>query len=301
MSAGGSRRVVVIALLANLGIAVAKLVAALATGSGSMLAEAIHSFADCGNQGLLLVGASRSAKPPDERHPLGYGREAYFWAFMVAVVLFTLGGLFSIYEGVEKLRHPHDLDHAGWALGVLGFALVVEGYSLMQALKAARQARGDASLLRWGRRTADVDLLVVTFEDLAAQAGLVLAFAAILLTLWTGDTRFDAAGSLAVGLVLLVVAVFVGAQMRRLIVGFSAEETTYATLREVWDGHGFDVLRAIAVWSGPGTLMVAVKVRCRDHALTGTELVGRLNAGEAAVRGRLPEVRWQFAEPDAEA
>lgn len=298
VAAGGSRKVVLIALFANLGIALAKLVAALATGSGSMMAEAIHSFADCGNQGLLLVGSSRSARPPDERHPAGYGREAYFWAFLVAVVLFTLGGVFSLYEGVEKFRHPHALEHAGWAIGVLAFALVIEGYSLWAALKAAKSARGDRSLMAWARETGDVDLLVVTFEDIAAQAGLVIALIAVVLAVATGDTRFDAAGSCAVGVVLLVVAVFIGAQLRRLIVGFSAGPDTHAALREVWAAHGFDILRAIAVWSGPGRITVALKVAPRDRAVGAAAMIASINAAETAMRARLPEVAWQFVEPD---
>lgn len=300
MSAGGSTRVVLIALAANLGIALAKLGAAVATGSGSMMAEAIHSFADCGNQGLLLLGAARGRRPPDERQPMGYGREAYFWAFLVAVVLFTLGGVFSVYEGVHKLLDPHPLEHAGWALAILGVSLVLEGVSLAAALRSTKAARGETGLLSWARRTGDVDLLVVTFEDIAAQAGLVAASAAILLAMATGDTRFDAAGSIVVGVVLLVVAVFVGAQMRRLIVGFTAEPATYDAVRAVWGEHGFDVIRAIAVWSGPGKLMVALKVVPRDRTQAADALIGRMNAAEAAVRARVPEVAWQFVEPDLE-
>ena len=298
MSAGGSARVVVIALCANLGIALAKLAAAVATRSGSMLAEAIHSFADCGNQGLLLLGASRARRPADAQHPLGYGREAYFWAFMVAVVLFTLGGAFSLYEGIDKLRHPHPLEHAGWALAVLGVSLALEGASLLAALRAAQAARGSHGLLAWARRTGDVDLLVVTFEDIAAQAGLLAAAAAIGLATATGDVRYDAAGSIVVGVILLVVAVFVGAQMRRLIVGYTAEPETYDGVRAAWDEHGFDVLRTIAVWSGPGAVMVAVKVVPRDRSVSAEELIRRINAGEAAVRARVPEVAWLFVEPD---
>lgn len=300
MAAGGSRKVVLIALFANLGIAIAKVIAAAATKSGSMLAEAIHSFADCGNQGLLLLGASRSARPADARHPLGYGREAYFWAFLVAVVLFTLGGLFSLNEGIHKLRDPHPLENEGWALGVLGVSLVIEGVSLAVALKAANAARGADSLVAWARKSADVDLLVVTFEDIAAQAGLTIAFIAVLLASWTGDSRYDAVGSLLVGVVLLVVAVFVGAQMRRLIVGFSADSRTHETISRVWGEHGFDVLRAIVVWSGPGKLTVSLKVVPRDRSIPAGDLMRKINAAEAAVRSNVPEVAWQFVEPDFE-
>ena len=293
--------VVLIALGANLGIGVAKLVAALATGSGSMMAEAIHSFADCGNQGLLLVGESRGLNPADDRHPMGYSREAYFWAFLVAVVLFTLGGVFSVYEGIHKLRDQHAIEHVGWALGVLGVSLVLEGVSLMAALRATKVARAGEPLLCWARRTGDVDLLVVTFEDIAAQAGLAVAFVAVLLAAITGDTRYDAAGSIIVGLILLVVAVFIGAQMRRLIVGFTAEPRTYDAIRAVWGEHDFEVLRVIAIWSGPGKVMVALKVVPKDRSVAAGVLIQRMNAAETAVRARVPEVAWQFVEPDFEA
>ncbi|MCE9637268.1 MAG: cation diffusion facilitator family transporter [Planctomycetes bacterium] len=298
MSAGGSRKVVLMALGANFGIAVSKLVAAVFTGSGSMMAEAIHSFADCGNQGLLLLGAARSAKPANEHHPLGYGREAYFWAFLVAVVLFTLGGAFSVYEGVEKLRHPHELEHVGWAVGVLALSVVLEGMSFLAAWRAVAKVRRGRSLLSWARSTGDVDLLVVTFEDIAALAGLTLALVAVLAAWATGNTMYDAVGSIFVGLVLLTVAVFVGAQMRRLIVGFSAEPSTQEAVRGVWSEHGFDVLRMIAVWSGPGSVTVSLKVLPRDLSVNARALIDRMNAAESDVRRRVPEVTWQFVEPD---
>jgi cation diffusion facilitator family transporter len=301
MSHGESRKVVIIALVMNGAIATAKLIAAIATASGSMMAEAIHSYADCGNQGLLLLGASRAKQPADRRHPLGYGREAYFWAFMVAVVLFTVGGSFSIYEGIHKLADPHELENWQWAVGVLVVALVLEGVSLAAALKAAKEVRGDRSLMNWARTSGDVDLIVVTFEDIAAQAGLALALVAVLLTVWTGRTEFDAAGSIVVGVLLLVVAVFVGAQMRRLIVGWTADEKTYETLRRVWGEQGFDVLHAIAEWSGPSQITVAVKVKPRDLTVSAAALIERINAGELAVRAALPQVAWQFVEPDAAA
>jgi cation diffusion facilitator family transporter len=296
--AGGSRKVVLIALFANGGIAAAKFVAALATKSNSMMAEAIHSAADCGNQGLLLLGGSRAEKPADERHPLGYGREAHFWALMVAVVLFTVGGLFAIYEGVAKLSDPRPLEQPIWAVGVLVFAIALETYSLTAAWNAVKVARGDLPLMAWARRTGDVDLLVVMFEDIAAEAGLVLALAAVSLTWATGDSRWDGAGSIAVGAVLLVVAVYVGAQMRRLIVGSAADPATMDAVRGVWDRAGFDVVRAVGVWSGPGKVLVAMKVRPREGGLSAEKLIARINETEKAVRAAVPEVGHQFVEPD---
>lgn len=300
MAHGGSRRVVVIALVANLGIALAKLVAALVTRSGSMLAEAIHSFADAGNQGLLLVGDARAARRPDARHPMGYGREAYFWALLVAVLLFTLGGLFSGYEGVHKLLHPEPVSHAGWALGVLALAIVLEGGSLRAAWREAARARAGQPLGAWARSTGDVNLLVVVYEDLAAMLGLVIALGAVLLTWLTGNPLFDAAGSCVLALLLLYVAVFLGAQVRRLITGHGVGPVERAALEQVWQAHGFRLLRLAAVWTGPHQLTVAVKVLPDDLAQSSAALLERINAAEAAVRARLPEVTMQFSEPDRE-
>lgn len=298
MSHGGSKKVVILALLANGGIAIAKFVAAGFTGSGAMMAEAIHSSADCGNQGLLLLGAARSTKPATENHPLGYGREAYFWGMLVAVMLFTLGGGFSVYEGIHKLLDPHDLEHEYWAIGVLLFSLALETVSLRAAWKAVREIRGTKPLLAWSRTTGDVDLLVVLYEDLAAEAGLAIALSAIVLAKLTGNTAFDAAGSMAVGVVLLGVAVFLGAQIRRLIVGFAADEEIRKKIRSIWEEHGFEVFRIIAVWTGPHQVMLALKVKLGDTENDARQFVLRMNVAEAAVRAALPEIRFSFVEPD---
>jgi cation diffusion facilitator family transporter len=298
MSHGGSKKVVILALLANGGIAAAKFVAAIVTGSGAMMAEAIHSSADCGNQALLLVGGARSEKPATDAHPLGYGREAYFWAMLVAVMLFTLGGAFSVYEGVQKLLHPHDLDHVQWAVGVLVFSLMLEGISFRAAWDAVRKAKGSRGFLAWARTTGDVDLLVVTFEDIAALIGLFLALLAVLFAFLTRRTEFDAAGSIAIGVVLLAVALFIGAQIRRLIVGFSVDLEVRERIAAVWREHGFDVLHLIAVWTGPRKVMLAVKVRLPQARLDARRLVERLNTAEAAVRAEFPQVAFSFVEPD---
>ncbi len=301
MAAGGSRKVVVLALLANSGIGVAKLVAALATSSGAMLAEAIHSFADSGNQGLLLLGAGRAAKPADEKHPLGYGREAYFWAMLVAVILFALGGLFSLYEGVHKLQHPAPIKNVGWAVGVLLFSLVLEGGSMAAAWKQFRLTSGGRKLFAWAAVTGDVDLLVVVFEDIAATVGLAFALIAILLTHFTGNPAFDAIGTCVIGVLLLIVAVFVASQVRRLIVGFSADAAVRDGITGIWKEHGFDVLRLISVWVGPGRVMVAAKINLGEGGGDGSELVSRINVAEDAVRAAYPTVAYQFIEPDVEA
>ncbi|NDP42776.1 MAG: cation diffusion facilitator family transporter [Aromatoleum sp.] len=298
MSHGGSKKVVILALLANGGIAAAKFAAAFLTGSGAMMAEAIHSSADCGNQTLLLVGAARAKKAPTDAHPLGYGREAYFWGMLVAVLLFSLGGVFSVYEGIHKLIDPHELDHVQWAVGVLLFSFVLEAMSFRAAWSAVRDAKKDRPFLEWARTTGDVDLLVVTFEDLAALVGLALALTSVVLALVTHHTAFDAAGSIGVGLVLLAVALFVGAQIRRLIVGFSVDEEMRAQIRRIWKDRGFDVFRLIAVWTGPHKVMLAIKVKLPDDERDARRLVDRLNDAEAAVRAALPEIAFSFVEPD---
>lgn len=296
--AHGSKAVVLKALAANLGIGVVKLLAALFTRSGAMLAESIHSFADSGNQALLLIGSARAARPADERYPLGYGREAYFWAMLVAVILFTLGGGFSIYEGLHKLENPAPLKGPFVAIAVLLTGLLLEGYSLHAAWTECGKVRAGRSLLTWGRTTGDVDLLIVTFEDLAAMTGLSLALVAVVASWVTGDPKWDAIGSVLVGSMLLVVALFVGMQVRRLIVGFAADEAIQARLHACWDEHGFDVLRLIAVWAGPGRVLVSCKVRSRTGIESAAELIRRLNEAEAAARAAVPEIQFQFAEPD---
>ena len=298
MSHGGSRRVVLLALGANLAISLSKLAAALVTHSGSMLAEAIHSFADSGNQGLLLVGDARAKRRPDDRYPMGYGREAYFWALLVAVLLFTAGGLFSAYEGWHKLVTPEPVHHVEWAIAVLVVSLVLEGLSFRAAWSEVRRVRGRRGLFGWARETGDVNLLVVAFEDLAALVGLAIALVAVLLTWVTGNPLFDAIGSCVLAGLLLYVAIFLGSQVRRLITGHSVGPELRAVLEEVWRAHGFQVLRLVAVWAGPHQVTVAAKVCPRNQSVTAAELIEQMNAAERTVRERLPEVTMQFSEPD---
>jgi cation diffusion facilitator family transporter len=301
MATGGSLRVVIFALLANLGIAAAKLVAALVTRSGAMLAEAIHSFADSGNQGLLLLGHARAARPADPNHPLGYRREAYFWALLVALILFVLGGVFSLYEGAHKLAHPAGLRDPAWALGVLGIAIALEGVSLRVAWTEYRAVRRGRPLLAWARGTGNVNLLVVVFEDLAAMGGLLLALGAVVLTVATGNPLYDALGTCLIGVLLLVVATFLASQVRRLIIGLSASAEVREGIRAVWEQHGFDVLQLLVVWDGPDHLLVATKVRPREGPGEVSALVHRINAVEDRVREAWPQVAAQFVEPDTVA
>ncbi len=299
--AGGSKKVVVLAGLANGGIAIAKLAAWWFTGSGSMLAEAIHSFADTGNQGLLLIGSTRAAKPADEKHPLGYSREAYFWALLVAMMLFSLGGLFSLYEGIHKLLHPAEITNLGWAFGVLGLSLLLEGASTVACWKEVKRIRGDVSLMRWAKVTGECELLVVMFEDLAATAGLTIALAAVSLSAATGNPMFDAIGTVVLGVLLFGVAVFLAMQVRRLIVGSAVEAEKQEGIKTIWSEHGFDVPRMIAVWCGSGAFLIALKVTSREPRESPADLVAAINAAEVAVKAAYPEVRYQFVEPDTEA
>ncbi len=298
VATGGSIRVVVLALLANAGIGVAKLVAAVVTRSGAMLAEAVHSFADSGNQALLLLGHHRARRGADKRHPLGYGRESYFWALLVAVILFVLGGLFSLSEGIHKLQEAEPLHDVGWAVGVLLLSCVLEGSSLRAAWVASRQVRGRHSLLRWARGTGNVNLLIVVFEDLAAVIGLSLALLAVGLSWLTGDPLYDALGSCVIGALLLVVAVFLSSQVRRLIIGLSTSEEVRAAITAIWAGHDYEVLSLYAIWDGPEQMLVATKVRPRDGTIDAATLMRQLNEVENDVRAAYPQVAYHFVEPD---
>jgi cation diffusion facilitator family transporter len=295
-----SARAILYAFLANLGIALAKTGAAAYTKSGSMLAEAIHSYADCGNQVLLYFGLRQSGRPANIEHPLGYGKLSYFWSFIVAIVLFSLGGLFSIYEGVHKLRDPHELSQPWIGLVVLAFSIVLEIGSLAGALREIRKVRGDRSMNEWVRTTRNAELVVVLGEDLAAIFGLVLAFAFLGLATLTGDTTYDAAGSICIGAVLIVVSVFVATRIKSLIVGRSAEPGVRAKIAAVLaaDGNVVRVFNTLTIQFGP-RVMLAVKLQLRP----GTPIevaVDQINALERRLKEEIPQIGWCFIEPDDE-
>ena len=294
----GSMKVVIMALFANLGIAIAKFVVALITKSGSMMAESIHSAADTGNQALLIVGHKRASKPPDDLHPIGYGREAYFWALLVAGMLFVVGGAYSLYEGFHKLSHPQPISNGWWAIGVLLFGMVLEGISLLAALRERKRVAGGKKLWDWAKTTGRVNLLVVVFEDLAAQIGMIVALVAVGLSMATGDPVYDAIGSLCIGALLLVVAIMLAMQVRRLIVGFAVPAKIRTSLRSVWKERGFDVLNLIAIWSGPTDIAVVCKLRPHDMSLGVRTLMRTINEGESEIRKRHPEVVLHYVEPD---
>ncbi len=298
-----SIRAILYALGANLGIGVAKAVAAAVTGSGAMLAEAIHSLADCTNQVLLFVGLARSRRPPTPEHPLGHGKAVYFWSFLVAVLLFSMGGLFSLYKGVHELRAPagaggHGLDRPWVAVVVLAVGIVLEGLSLAGALRESRAERRGRGLWRWFRTSRRSELLVVVGEDLAAVLGLSIALVAVLLAVATGNPAYDAWGSIAIGVLLVVVAVAVGAEVRSLLIGESADPETARRIRDLVAAQpGVDeVLNLITLQLGP-EVMVAVKARMAEQDSVA-DLVDVINRAEVALKRAFPEVRWVFFEPD---
>jgi cation diffusion facilitator family transporter len=286
-------------LAVNFAIASGKGVAAAFTHSGSMLAETLHSFSDCGNQLLLLVGVKRAKKPADEKHPLGHGMELYFWSFMVALMLFSGGGVFSIWEGIEKLREPEPVHHIGWGLAILGFSLVLEGWSTLSNLREMKKRRGSMGLVRYLHETKDSDLVVVFGENAAAVVGLVFASVALVAAQTTGDGRWDGAGSVVIGLVLVGVALFLAREIKSLLVGEAADEAVRNELRDIVmaDGRFLGVLNAITIQQGPGEVMLACKLRPKN-GIPSEELCRAIDEIERKVKQKVPSVKWSFVEPD---
>jgi len=294
----GSIRAILFALGANLGIGISKAAAAWYTNSGAMLAEAIHSFADTANQLLLLLGLKRARRPVSEEHPLGYGKAIYFWSFLVALLLFSMGGIFSIYEGAHKLLHP-EMPTSPWvAVIVLAVAIVLEFGSLRAALAEVRRVRGQRSFVGWFRSSRQSELIVVVGEDIAALVGLVLALAAVVATMLTGNPLFDALGTIAIGAVLILVAIAVGIEVKSLLIGESAEPETVVAIREFLTARPeiAEVYRLITLQLGL-EMMIAVKARMRESR-DATLLVEAINQVESALRAAFPQVRWIFFEPD---
>lgn len=262
-----------------------------------MLAEAIHSYADCGNQGLLLWGMRQAKRPPSPDYPLGWGKALFFWSFIVALVLFSLGGLFSLYEGWHKLADPEPLRHAWVAIGILAFGLAAETVSLRACLKEVRKVQGDRTLWRWFRESRQSELVVILGEDLAALLGLALALLAILLTSFTGNPAWDALGSMAIGAVLVVVAVMVGVEIKALLIGQSADPEVVARMQKFLAAQPQveKIFRLVTLQLGT-SLLVSVKAKMR--ARSARELIDTINRVEAATRAEFPEIQWLFFEPD---
>jgi cation diffusion facilitator family transporter len=298
MAATDTRHVIQ-SLIANFVIALAKGVAALFTGSGAMLAETLHSLADCSNQLLLLFGIKRSLRPPSETHPLGYGRAIYFWSFLVAVLLFSAGGVFSVYEGVHKLQHPEGISKAWLGLSILGFSLVVEGLATLSNIRELNRRRGTIAFFRFLRQTKDSGLVVVFGENFAAVVGLSFALCAFSAAAVTGDGRYDAAGSLAIGLVLIGVAIFLAVEVKSLLLGERADPAIEAAVRELAKAAPEieEVFSLLTLQQGPGEVLLAMKIRLRPDLRAG-ELCEAINRFEAGVKSGRPDVRWCFIEPD---
>jgi len=295
----GTTGEVVKSLIVNAVIAAAKGVAAAITGSGAMLAETLHSFADCGNQLLLLLGIKQSSRKPSSKHPLGYGRAMYFYSFVVALLLFSGGGVFSIYEGIHKLRHPEAVGDIGLALAILGFSIVLEGWSTWGNLKVMKERRGDMPLIRYLRESEDSDLVVVFGENSAAVFGLTLASIALIAAKQTGDGKWDAIGSLAIGVVLVGVAIFLAREITSLLLGESADPKLEKAIEQLTidDPNVDKLIRLLTIQQGPNEIVAALKLRFRD-GLTTKELVDAINSFEVELKKRVPEVRWSFVEPD---
>lgn len=297
MAAG--KKAIYYALAANAGIALTKTVAAFLTASTSMTAEAIHSFADCGNQILLLVGMRKSAAPASELHPLGYGKASYFWSFLVALLLFTVGGVFSVYEGSHKILHPQPVERPWIAIAVLGVGVILESFSLAGALKEIRHARGNRSLYRWFRDTRQSELMVVIGEDIAALLGLAIALLFVLLALVTGNPLFDAVGSVAIGFLLITVAVMITLEIKSLIIGESADGDFKASLTSfIAQKHPqIDILNLITQHHGRD-IILAIKARFKKWPASAKAMVHAINNIEASIRNEFDSVRFIFFEPD---
>jgi cation diffusion facilitator family transporter len=301
MSAPGhGNKAVVAALFANLGIAIGKFVGFLFTGSSSMLAESVHSVADTGNQGLLLLGGKRAQKQATPAHPFGWGRERYFWSFVVALVLFSLGSVFALYEGIHKVQHPEDIDSPLWALGILFFAILLEGYSFRTAIVETNKVKGeDVTFRQFIRHSKSPELPVVLLEDLGAMVGLVLAFFAVVIAVVTENGRWDGYGTISIGLLLGVIAIVLAIEMKSLLIGESAapkqEEAIRAAI-EIEPGV-LGLIHMRTEHLGPDELLVCAKVEFM-HDLTFPEVAEAVNRVENNIRANVPEARVIYLEPD---
>jgi cation diffusion facilitator family transporter len=299
MSSPDSARAVMAALLANLGIAISKFIAFIFTGSSSMLSEGVHSVADSGNQILLLAGRKQSRRVANSEHPFGYGRSRYVYAFIVSIVLFSLGGMFALYEGWNKIAHPEHVNNAVWAFGVLILALILEGCSLRTAIKEANHVRCGVTWRRFIHDAKAPELPVVLLEDIGALLGLVIALIGVILAVLTGDARWDGAGSLGIGGLLVLIAVFLAMEMNSLLIGESGSRENIAAIRKAIEAGG-DVERIIhlkTVHLGPDELMVAAKIaiRCDETALSVARII---DEAELRIRNSVPITCIIYLEPD---
>lgn len=294
----GAARAILYAFLANGGIAIAKSVVAWITGSGSMLAEAIHSYADTGNQVLLFLGLKQSGREPDAEHPLGYGKLSYFWSFIVALMLFSVGGLFSIYEGFHKFQHPEPLSQLWLAILVLAIAIVLETFSLLGCIREINIIRADRPFREWFEHTRSSELVVVLGEDIAALLGLILALVFISLAGITGNPVYDAIGSMCIGVVLIFISVFLTFRVRSLLVGRSADPMIQDSISEIIADQDdvLEVFNAITMQFGPDTVLAA-KIRLKP-GISVDSAVADINELELKLKQKVPGLKWCFIEPD---
>ena len=292
-------RAIIAALLANIGIAITKFIAAAFSGSASMFAEGIHSVADSGNQILLIIGGKRARRAATASHPFGYGRSRYIYAFMVSIVLFAVGGLFSIMEGLNKLQHPHELEMVWLPMVVLGAAIIMESFSLRTAVIESNKIRGKQSWVKYIRHAKSPELPVILLEDFAALVGLVLAFGGVGLTVLTGDAIWDAIGTLAIGGLLILVAIVLGLETSSLLVGEGATAEDTGKIRSALAGTAGveSVIHMKTLYLGPDELMVGAKIAiaANDKA---ADVVAAINAAEANIREAVPAARVIYLEPD---
>jgi cation diffusion facilitator family transporter len=295
---GDSNRAILFALGANFVIFVTKGIAAFITGSGAMLAETVHSLADCGNQLLLLLGLRQARTPPSPDYPLGYGKAIYFWSFLVAVILFSVGGMFSVYEGVHKLQHPEPLKQWWWAVGVLVISIAAEAVSMRACLVEVNKARGSRSLTRWWRESRQAELIVIFGEDLAALLGLMFALVAVVAAVVTGNPMWDAIGTLAIGVLLIVVAVFVAIEVKAMLIGQSVDPEVSTAIKTFFEERAeIDRVFSLITLQLGNDVMVAVKVQLQRSATLSAE--DTINAVEREFERRFPQVKWSFVEPDS--
>ena len=299
MSTEGGTKAVVAALVANTGIAITKFIAWGMTGSSSMLSEAIHSVADSGNQLLLLVGGKRAKRVADEEHQFGYGRTRYVYAFVVSIILFLLGGLFSVYEGWHKIHAPEPLSDPTVAFVVLGIAIVLEGFSFRTAVKEANRSRGKKSLFRFVRDARQPELPVVLLEDAGALVGLLFALFGVAMAVATGDGRWDGVGALAIGLLLLIIAIFLAIEMSSMLVGESAVPEQTEAIRQALAAQPLvnRVIHLRTLHVGPDEILVAAKI-ATDPAQTAADLADAIDQAEVNIRAAVPEATYIFIEPD---
>jgi cation diffusion facilitator family transporter len=295
----GSRKAIVAAFVANLGIAIIKFLGAAITGSAGLLAEGVHSLADTGNQGLLFLGSTRARQQATPEHPFGFGRERYFWSFIVALVLFSMGGLFAMYEGIDKLVHPHETDALGVAVVILVVSIALESWSLRTAVREARPLKGDQTWWGFIHSSRNPELPVVVLEDTGALCGLAFALSGVLLAHATGEPRFDAVGSMAIGILLVGIAIILAIEMKALLIGESATPEMQQAIADAMTTAPA-VQRLIHLRTehlGPDDLLVGAKLEF-DRTLSVPALAQAIDDVEARVRAVVPAARVMYVEPD---